>query len=57
MSLLNEKYGLALNIINSGIPTFLKKNYYEDALLNEEKNRHWIEKYWYNQDNLMNMDW
>lgn len=57
LSLLNEKYNLALNIINSGIPTFLKKNYYEDALLNEDENKCWIEKYWYYQDNLINMDW
>lgn len=57
IALLNEKYSLALNIINSGIPTFLKKNFYGDALLNKDENKYWIEKYWYHQDNLRNMDW
>ena len=54
---ITEEYELQVNIIEAGIPTFLKKQYYKDSLENEQKNSEWIESYWYHQDNVCNMDW
>lgn len=54
---ITEEYELQVNIIEAGIPTFLKKQYYKDSLENEQKNSNWIESYWYHQDNVYNMDW
>lgn len=54
---IKEKYELEVNIIDAGIPTFLKKSYYKDSLENEQKNSDWIDSYWYHQDNVYNMDW
>lgn len=52
-----KDYMLQFNIIIAGIPSFLQKSLYKDALIDEEKNRNWIDKYWYDQDNMINMDW
>lgn len=57
LEILINEYSLQWNIIKAGIPTFLKTKHYKDCLINEEKNKYWIEKYWYYQDNLLNMDW
>lgn len=54
---ITEEYELQVNIIEAGIPTFLKKQYYNDSLEDEQKNSYWIESYWYHQDNIHNMDW
>lgn len=57
MKKIKENYKLQFNIIESGIPTFLKKNIYGEALENEKENAEWIERYWYEQCNRINMDW
>lgn len=54
---IKENYELQVNIIEAGIPTFLKKQYYKNSLEDEQKNSNWIESYWYHQDNVYNMDW
>ena len=57
MNKIIKDYMLQFNIIISGIPSFLQKSIYKDAFMDEEKNREWIDKYWYEQDNMLNMDW
>lgn len=54
---LMKNYSLQFNIIMAGIPTFLQKEIYKDSLTDKESNILWIDKYWHEQDNLINMDW
>lgn len=55
--LFESNYGLQMNIIKAGIPTFLEKSQYDNALENHESNNLWIEMYWHYQDQILNMDW